>query len=189
MPVQQAVFEPLLPLPDITADGAWSPHIDVRELPDEYIVLADLPGVEPEAVHVTTETNTVTIEGARRDRLRTGGVPYRLERPTGKLRRSVLLPGPYDPTKMQTQIRDGVLEIRLPKENGAEAAPSNSQPLREATTAGGSPVRAERPRRGPGRRANDKSSRRQRTHGLRSLPCRAEDPALTPKERCGCEPD
>jgi HSP20 family protein len=127
MPVPQAVFEPLLPLPQVTADGAWSPHIDIRELPDEYIVLADLPGVEPEAVHVTTDTDTLTITGARRDRLRAGGVPYLLERPTGKLRRSVPLPGPYDPTKIQTQIRDGVLEINVPRERKPSAPRIHSQ--------------------------------------------------------------
>jgi hypothetical protein len=41
--------------------------------------------------------------------------PNRLERPTGKLRRSVLLPGPHDRTQIRTRIRDGVLEIRVPK--------------------------------------------------------------------------
>lgn len=113
--VQQAVYEPLLPLPDVASDGAWSPQIDIRELPNEYIVLADLPGVEPEAVHVSTEKDRMTIEGARRDRLYVGGVPYRLERPTGKLRRTVRLPGPSEVTKIRTKIRDGVLEVRVPK--------------------------------------------------------------------------
>jgi HSP20 family molecular chaperone IbpA len=50
-------------------------QIDVRELPDEYIVLVDLPGVEPEAVHVGSEKDRLTIEGTRRDRLHAGGVP------------------------------------------------------------------------------------------------------------------
>ena len=115
MPVQQAVHEPLLPPPDVASDGAWSPQIDVRELPDEYLVLADLPGVEPSAVTVTTNGDTVTITGSRHDRLHAGGVPFRLERHTGKLRRSVLLPGSHDRTQIRTKIRDGVLEIRVPK--------------------------------------------------------------------------
>lgn len=149
MPVQEAVCEPLLPSPDLTADGAWSPHIDVRELPDEYIVLADLPGVEPEAVHVTTHTNTMTIEGARRDRLHAGGVPYRLERPTGKLRRFVLLPGPYDPH--QNPDADPGRRARSPRPK--ERSRSRSVAPR-SDDGRGSPVRAERPRRG--RRANDK---------------------------------
>jgi len=114
MPAQSVVYEPDPPLAAVAGDGAWSPHVDVRELPDEYIVLADLPGVEPGAVAVTSKGDTLTINGARRDRLHAGGVPFRLERPTGKLRRSVPLPGPYEPTKIRTQIRDAVLEIRVP---------------------------------------------------------------------------
>jgi HSP20 family molecular chaperone IbpA len=65
------------------ANGGWSPPVDVRELPDEYIVLADLPGVEPGAIEVTADQDTLKIAAARRDRLRAGGVPLRLERPTG----------------------------------------------------------------------------------------------------------
>jgi len=69
-----------LPVAAVTCNGAWLPAVDVRELPDEYIVLADL------------------IAGARRDRLHTGGVPFRLERPTGRLLRSLRLPDGCDAT-------------------------------------------------------------------------------------------
>ena len=55
----------------------------------------------------------MTIEGIRRDRLHAGGVPYWLERPTGKLRRSLLLPGPYDRTKIRTNIEGAPADVRL----------------------------------------------------------------------------
>ena len=166
MPVQQAVFEPLLKLPDVMADGAWSPHIDVRELPDEYIVLADLPGVEAGAVHITTETNTLTIEGARRDRLRAGGVPYRLERPTGKLRRSVLLPGPTTPPESRRRSGTACSRSASPKNERSDRGEAQS------------------------RRANDKPSRRQRTQGSAEPPVpEPKIPLKPPKEGCGCEPD
>jgi HSP20 family protein len=58
--------------------------VDVREHPAEYTVVADLPGVEPTTVEVNVDGDVLTITGARRDRLGTGGVPVRLERPTGK---------------------------------------------------------------------------------------------------------
>ena len=111
-----AICEPLLPFAAVTADGAWSPAVDVRELPTEYVVLADIPGVEPNTVEVSLEGDRLTIAGARRDRLRTGGVPFRLERPTGLLRRSIQLPGPCHGTTISTQIRDGVLEIHVPRD-------------------------------------------------------------------------
>jgi HSP20 family molecular chaperone IbpA len=91
MPATLALAEPLLPFAAINDDGAWSPPVDVREHPSEYTVVADLPGVEPSTVEVTTTGDLLTIAGVRRDRLRAGGVPVRLERPTGKLRRSLQL--------------------------------------------------------------------------------------------------
>ena len=80
------VDEPLLPHTPLDCSGYWSPAVDVR--------------------------HTVTIEGARRDRLRTSGVPFRLERPTGRLHRSLQLP---DGNKLSAQIHDGVLEVHIPK--------------------------------------------------------------------------
>jgi HSP20 family protein len=123
MPAELLVAEPLLPLAPVNGDGAWSPPIDVREHPSEYSVVADLPGVEPATVQVTAEGDVLTIRGARRDRLRAGGVPVRLERPTGKLRRCVPLPAGCDGTRIRTQFRDGVLQIDVPK-----IAPATSHP-------------------------------------------------------------
>ena len=115
MPAKAAVDEPLLPVAAVTRNGAWLPAVDIREVPDEYIVLADLPGFKPGDVDVTSDDNILTIAGARRDRLHTGGVPFRLERPTGKLLRSLPLPDGCDAAELEAHIEDGVLEVRIPK--------------------------------------------------------------------------
>jgi HSP20 family protein len=115
MPAKPAFAEPLLPFAAVNGDGAWSPPVDVREHATDYIVVADLPGVEPATIEVTADRDVLTITGVRRDRLRAGGVPIRLERPTGKLHRSLRLPAGCDGTKIQTRFRDGVLEIDVPK--------------------------------------------------------------------------
>lgn len=146
MSAQPAVYEPVLPRAAVTGDGAWSPNVDVRELPDEYIVLADLPGVQPGTVAVTAKGDTLTITGARRDRLHAGGVPFRLERPTGKLRRSIPLPGPYQSTKIRTQIQDGVLEIRVPKQTISES--SGTVPIIGISSKNRSGAGCAHPRRG-----------------------------------------
>jgi HSP20 family protein len=122
MATDQVVYEPLLPLTAVVGSSVgWSPPVDVRELPDEYIILADLPGVEPGAVEVTSQEETLRIEAVRRDRLRTGGVPIRLERSTGKLCRTLRLPASCDSSKISTQIRDGVLEVHVAKRAPREA--------------------------------------------------------------------
>jgi HSP20 family molecular chaperone IbpA len=58
MPTGPTAYEAPLPLAALAANGGWSPQVDVRELPDEYIVLADLPDVEPGAVEVTADQDT-----------------------------------------------------------------------------------------------------------------------------------
>jgi HSP20 family molecular chaperone IbpA len=115
MAAKQIGYEPLLPLAAIAGNMPGSPPVDIRELPDEYIILADLPGVEPAAVEVTSRGDTLGITAFRRDRLNTSGVPVRLERPAGKLHRTLRLPASCDGSKITTQIRDGVLETRVPK--------------------------------------------------------------------------
>ena len=107
--------ELLLPFAAAGDLAGWSPPVDVREHPAGYTVVADLPGVDPTALEVTAHGDVLTITGARRDRLNTGGAPVRLERPTGKLRRSLQLPGGCDGNKIRTRLRDGVLEIGVPK--------------------------------------------------------------------------
>ena len=115
MPGITGVEAPLLPLAPVSRFGHWSPAVDVRELPDKFIVLADLPGLKRGEVDVTSDGTMLTIAGARHDRLRTAGVPFRLERPTGRLLRTLRLPDGCDGTKLSAQIRDGVLEVYIPK--------------------------------------------------------------------------
>jgi HSP20 family protein len=115
MTATEIVYEPLLPPAATAGNTPGSPPVDVRKLPDEYVVLADLPGVEPAAVEVTSRGDTLRIAAVRRDRLNTGGVPVRLERSAGKLRRALRLPASCDGSKITTQLRDGVLEVRVPK--------------------------------------------------------------------------
>lgn len=115
MPATLAYSELLLLFAAASDLGGWSAPVDVREHPARYTVVADLPGVEPTTLEVTAHGDVLTITGARRDRLHAGGVPVRLERPTGKLRRSLQLPGGCDGNKIRTRLRDGVLEIDVPK--------------------------------------------------------------------------
>lgn len=115
MTATQVVYEPLRPPAAIAGNMFASPPVDVREFSDEYIVLADLPGVEPAAVEVSSRGDTLTIAAVRRDRLNTGGVPVRLERPAGRLHRTLRLPASCDGSKITAQIRDGVLEVRVSK--------------------------------------------------------------------------
>ena len=115
MAANHTVYERLLLPAAIAGYMPGSPPVDVRELPDEYVVLADLPGVEPAAVEVTSRGDTLRIAAVRRDRLNTGGVPVRLERSAGKFHRTLRVPVSSAGSKITTQLRDGMLEVHVPK--------------------------------------------------------------------------
>jgi HSP20 family molecular chaperone IbpA len=48
-----------------SAAMGWEPAIDVRESPQEYLVLVDLPGVMPGEVNVQVEGRTLVVRGKR----------------------------------------------------------------------------------------------------------------------------
>jgi len=132
MSAEAAADEPPLPVAAVTCNGAWLPAVDVRELPDEYIVLADLPGLKPGDVDVTSDDNILTIAGARRDRLQTGGVAFRLERPTGKLLRSLRLPDGCDAAELEAHIQG-----RRPRGPHTQSGAHHSQRNLRRTAGGG----------------------------------------------------
>jgi HSP20 family protein len=96
-------------------DGAqtWSPPVDVRETEEHYLVLVDLPGIEPDAVTVEVENDVLTIAGERPQV--EGGNVFRLERPYGQFQRSLRLPEGCDVDNVVADFRNGVLELRVPK--------------------------------------------------------------------------
>lgn len=110
----QAALEPAL-VQIAAGRPAWSAAVDVREFPDEYLVLVDLPGADPDSIDVHTDGEVLTVAATRRDPAGDGALIVRLERPAGRVRRSLRLPGRCDPARISRSLRNGVLEIRAPK--------------------------------------------------------------------------
>ena len=89
------------------------PAADIYETPDEWVVLADLPGVSREDVDVRVVDGVLTIEG------RTGETPvqdalyteYRLRR----FLRQFRLGEEVDPDRIEAELKNGVLTVHLPK--------------------------------------------------------------------------
>ena len=48
------------------ADVSWIPQVDIREEPERFLVLADVPGVEPKDIHITADKGVLTIRGEKR---------------------------------------------------------------------------------------------------------------------------
>lgn len=79
-------------------EPAWEPPIDVLETGGEVLILAALPGVDPDAVETTIEDGALLIRGRRvLPQQFDTAVIHRLELPQGRFERRVPLPpGRYD---------------------------------------------------------------------------------------------
>jgi HSP20 family protein len=111
-----------------TPFGAWLPaaagrsfagdamSVDVSETDDEVQVAADLPGLTENDIEVTVDNNQLTIRGEKKDEREESRRNYRLiERSYGRFERSIPLPSGVDRDKVKAKLRNGVLQVTLPK--------------------------------------------------------------------------
>jgi HSP20 family protein len=95
----------------------WTPEIEFSEQGNELRVTVDLPGVPKENVKVDIQQGVLTIQGERREERSEGGEQQgfrRSERRYGGFYRSIPLPEGVNAEQAQAQLKEGVLEIRLP---------------------------------------------------------------------------
>ncbi|HZU98167.1 MAG TPA: Hsp20/alpha crystallin family protein [Planctomycetota bacterium] len=94
----------------------WAPAVDVSETEKEFVIKAELPEVKKEDVKVTVEDGILTIQGERKQEKEEKGKKFhRIERSYGSFVRSFTLPDEADATKVAAEVKDGMLNIRLPK--------------------------------------------------------------------------
>ncbi len=92
------------------------PRHELRVEDDGYRARVELPGMKREQIEVSLSGRTITVSGERpRTQTPEGARQLRTERPAGKFSLSVRLPADVDPLAVVAQMRDGVLEVRLPK--------------------------------------------------------------------------
>ena len=90
------------------------------EDPESLVLEANLPGIDPETVEVTTLGDTLTLRGERPaeehdDARRT----HRRERWNGRFARSVTLPGGFESENVSASYTNGVLRVHLPRREKA----------------------------------------------------------------------
>lgn len=106
----------------VTAD--WIPSVDINEFEDMFQLYVDLPGVDPKDVDITLESGVLTITGerfAQAEKADDKLIRRRSERGNGRFHRRFILPETVDAEKVKASGRNGVLEVRIPKQ--AKALP------------------------------------------------------------------
>ena len=95
--------------------GEWSPRCDVREDETAIVVHAELPGVEAKDMEVNVHQGMLTLRGEKRVERKGEPDGGYSERFFGSFERSLSIPGNVDEEKIEASLKDGVLEVRLPK--------------------------------------------------------------------------
>jgi len=94
-----------------------TPAVDIYETEDGLTLLADLPGLGKDDLHVGIDQGVLTIEGAAKGE--GGGTTLFDEFSVAGYYRQFRLPDSIDPDRTQAELKDGVLTLHLAK---AEAA-------------------------------------------------------------------
>lgn len=107
--------------------GAWCPPgaecgypaLNVWDAGDALAVEAEVPGVRMADLEILAVGNELTIKGRRAPIEGKDLTFHRQERGTGDFSRVITLPVDVDPDRVEAVLRDGVLNIRLPKAESA----------------------------------------------------------------------
>jgi HSP20 family protein len=100
----------------------WMPPVDIFETDGhEFVVKAELPGVQREDINLSFENNVLTIRGERKftDEVKRDNY-HRIERHYGSFSRSFAVPPTVDSSRIGASFKDGVLTIRMPQREEAK---------------------------------------------------------------------
>jgi HSP20 family protein len=99
----------------------FTPRFDIYENENEYVLLGDLPGVNPADLDLKYENQELTIHGKVASRCHGAGNCFAEEYGVGDFRRSFSIGDLIDGSQIAAELKDGVLTVHLPKR--AEAKP------------------------------------------------------------------
>ncbi len=96
--------------------AAFSPKVDVVETEKQFMVTAELPGIDEKNIDVSIGRDSVTIKGEKKiEKEDKGKDYYRMERSYGSFSRTIPLPVEIETEKVDAEFKKGVLTVTLPK--------------------------------------------------------------------------
>jgi HSP20 family protein len=94
----------------------FGPNVDVIDRDDEVVVRAEAPGFRKEEIEVSVSGNMLTLSGeTATEESEEKGNYYRCEISRGAFSRTLALPAEVDESKAKASMKDGMLELTLPK--------------------------------------------------------------------------
>jgi HSP20 family protein len=95
--------------------GGAYPPMNVFRKGDDFIVIAELPGVQKSALDVHVKGNTIRLSGTKEIKFPEKAGVHRRERAAGRFDRAATLPVQIDAEHVKAEYRDGILALFLPR--------------------------------------------------------------------------
>ena len=104
-----SLFDRAFPAFPVPFEARWG--LETEEMEHEYVIRVEVPGFEASELEVNLTGNMLMIRAEHRPAEKETAV----ERPYGRLERTMTLPEGVNPEKVEALYRNGVLEVHLPK--------------------------------------------------------------------------
>ena len=94
------------------------PKVDIKEEKNQYVVIADVPGMEAQDLKIEIDKELLTISGSRKEEHKTKEDKgfIRVERSSGTFSRQIYLPGTTDAEEAHADYENGTLTVIIPKQ-------------------------------------------------------------------------
>jgi len=100
----------------------WAPSLDISETRDNFVVKAEVPGIDAKDIDISLTGDVLTIKGEKKQEREEKEEDYHLvERSYGSYSRSVRLPAEVESNKIKASYKNGILNITLPKSEKVKA--------------------------------------------------------------------
>jgi HSP20 family protein len=110
-------FYPMLKV----GSNGWEPDVDILETKDDFVISAELPGLQKEDLSLTLEDHTLTLRGEKKRKAADEGEDYQVnERKFGKFFKFFAMPDSADLEKIKSSFKDGLLRVSIPKSQPAK---------------------------------------------------------------------
>lgn len=99
-------------------DGEMSPKMDMYEEEGQLVIKAEMPGIGKKDLDISLEEDVLTIKAEKKEEVEEGEKgtkDYTRERRFGKYIRYMTLPARVDAENVTATLKNGLLEIKLPK--------------------------------------------------------------------------
>ena len=107
----------------------WSPAVEATELPTEYQITAELPGISPEDVEIAMSDGMLTLKGSKLEEKKENDKDrtfHLWERSYGAFERTFRFPLDVKEDKVTAEFNNGILTIKVPK---MEVVPAKSRTI------------------------------------------------------------